>query len=49
MNDSGFWMICKISNLTEREALKTVTPSLAIMGITGLVIIMIAAKLLPLV
>ncbi len=49
MNDSGFWMICKISNLTEREALKTITPSLAIMGITGLIIIMIAAKLLPLV
>ena len=49
MNDSGFWLICRTSNLTEKEALKTVTPVLAIMGIVGLIVTMIAAKLLPLV
>ena len=49
MNDAGFWIICKLSNLTEKEALKTITPMLAIMGFTGLIIIIIGAKLFPLV
>ncbi|MEO6522906.1 MAG: SLC13 family permease [Mucilaginibacter sp.] len=47
MNDAGFWVVCRVSNLTEREALKTISPLLAIMGISGLIAIMIAAKLLP--
>lgn len=49
MNDSGFWIVCKMSNLTEQEALKTFSPLLTIMGITGLVVIMIGAKLFPLI
>jgi GntP family gluconate:H+ symporter len=49
MNDAGFWIICKLSNLTEKEALKTITPMLAVMGFTGLIIIIIGAKLFPLV
>nr|WKN39006.1 SLC13 family permease [Tunicatimonas sp. TK19036] len=49
MNDSGFWIVCKMSNLTEQEALKTFSPLLTIMGITGLIVILIAAKLFPLV
>ena len=49
MNDSGFWIVCKMSNLTEEEALKTFSPLLTIMGITGLIVILIAAKLFPLV
>jgi len=49
MNDPGFWIICKISNLTEKEALKTISPMLAIMGLTGLIVILVAAKFLPLV
>jgi GntP family gluconate:H+ symporter len=48
MNDSGFWIVCKMSNLTEQEALKTFSPLLTIMGITGLLVIMLAAKLIPL-
>ncbi len=48
MNDSGFWIVTKMSNLTEEEALKTFSPLLTIMGIAGLVVILIAAKLLPL-
>ncbi|GAB3004456.1 SLC13 family permease [Cyclobacterium sediminis] len=49
MNDSGFWIVCKMSNLTEKEALRTFSPLLTIMGIVGLVTIMIAAKIFPLV
>jgi GntP family gluconate:H+ symporter len=49
MNDAGFWIVCKISNLTEGEALKTIAPMQTIMGITGLVGILIAARLLPLI
>lgn len=49
MNDAGFWIICKMSNLTERETLKTFSPMLTIMGLTGLVVLMIAARLLPLI
>jgi len=47
MNDSGFWVVTKMSNLTEREALKSYSPMLAIMGFTGLVVIMIGAKFFP--
>jgi GntP family gluconate:H+ symporter len=49
MNDAGFWIICKLSNLTEKEALKTISPLLVVMGLTGLIVIMIGAFLFPLV
>lgn len=49
MNDAGFWIVCKISNLTEREALGTISPMQTIMGITGLIGVLIAARLLPLI
>lgn len=49
MNDAGFWIICKLSNLTEKEALKTISPLLVVMGLAGLVVILIGAKLFPLV
>lgn len=49
MNDSGFWVITKMSNLTEQESLKTFSVMTAIMGCTGLVVILIAAWLFPLV
>lgn len=47
MNDSGFWVICKMSGLTEREALRTVTPMNCLMGTAGLIAVMIGAWLLP--
>jgi GntP family gluconate:H+ symporter len=47
MNDSGFWVICKMSGLTEREALRTVTPLGCVMGLAGLIVTMIGAWLLP--
>jgi GntP family gluconate:H+ symporter len=49
MNDSGFWIICKMSGMTEAETIKHFSFQLAIMGIAGLIAIMIAAHLFPLV
>jgi GntP family gluconate:H+ symporter len=49
MNDSGFWVVTKMSNLTEKEALKTFTPMSIVMGCTGLVLILMAAQFIPLV
>jgi GntP family gluconate:H+ symporter len=49
MNDSGFWVICKTSGLTEKEGLRTFTPMNIIMGIVGLIVTMIGARLFPLV
>ena len=48
MNDSGFWVYKQMSGLTEMEALKTWTPLLAVLGITGYVATQIAAIVLPL-
>ena len=36
MNDSGFWVICKMSGMTESEGLKYVTPMTTLMGLVGL-------------
>jgi GntP family gluconate:H+ symporter len=49
MNDSGFWIICQASNLTERETLRTVAPMQSSMGIAGLLLTMLAAWLFPMV
>lgn len=48
MNDSGFWVICKMSGMTEGETLKTISPMVASMGIVGLIVTMIGATLFPL-
>ena len=45
MNDSGFWVISKMSGMTEKETLKALTPMATIMGLTGIIVTMIAAKL----
>ena len=49
MNDSGFWIICKMSGFTERETIRNFSYLLLLMGIVGLVATMIMAKLFPLV
>lgn len=49
MNDAGFWIMCKTSNLTEQEALKTIAPMQSLMGISGMILTVIAAKLFPLI
>ena len=47
MADSGFWVICQMSGLTESEGLRTVTPMTAVMGLAGLVATLLGAWLLP--
>ena len=49
MNDSGFWVVCTMSGMTETETLKTFSTVLSVMGLVGLVVIMILAKLFPLI
>lgn len=49
MNDSGFWIICKMSGFTERETIRNFSYLLLLMGIVGLIATMIMAKLFPLV
>ncbi len=47
MNDSGFWVICKISGMTDTEGLRLVTPMSILMGIVGLTVTLILATVLP--
>jgi len=47
MNDSGFWVISKMSGLTEAEMLKTNTIMGIIMASVGLIVCMLGAWLLP--
>jgi len=49
MNDSGFWIVAKMSGLSEMEALKSWTPMLAVLGVTTFVFTLLLAFLLPLV
>jgi GntP family gluconate:H+ symporter len=49
MNDSGFWIVGKMSGLTEAETLKTFSVMLTLMGIVGLVMTMVLARALPMV
>ena len=48
MNDSGFWIVAKMSGLSETEALKTWTPLLAMLGIISLVMTILLSFVLPL-
>ena len=47
MNDSGFWVISRMSGLTEKEMLKAQFPMVTLMGFTGIFVTMIAAKVFP--
>lgn len=49
MNDSGFWVVCKMSGMTEMETLKSWTMALVVMGLAGLPIIWLLTRVLPLV
>ena len=49
MNDSGFWVVAKMSGFTETEALKTWTVLLAALSLVGLIQVLIFSWLLPLV
>ena len=47
MNDSGFWVISKMSGMTESEMLKTNTIMGIIMALTGLIVCLIGSRVFP--
>lgn len=49
MNDSGYWIINKMSGMNEKETFRHFSILLLVMGLTGLIAVMILSKLLPLV
>ena len=49
MNDSGFWIVAKMSGLSETEALKTWTPLLVVLGCVSLTMTIILSMVMPLV
>lgn len=49
MNDSGFWIYAKMGYLTTEESLRTWTPCLAIVGLTGGIMSVFFAWLFPMV
>ncbi|MEX2216328.1 MAG: SLC13 family permease [Phycisphaeraceae bacterium] len=48
MNDSGFWVIGKMSGMTEGETFKTSSMIMIVMSVTGLIVVTLGAWLLPL-
>ena len=48
MNDSGFWVVTRMSGFTEREGLQTWTLLLAIIALVGLLEVMLLSWILPL-
>ena len=48
MNDSGYWVVCKMSGFTEKETLKTWTAQLAAMGVFGLFEVLVLIHIVPL-
>ncbi len=49
MNDSGFWIIGKMSGFTETETLKTASTMMVVEASVGLLATMVGAWLVPLV
>lgn len=47
MNDSGFWVITRMSGMTEGEGLKYITPMTTLMGVVGLFVTIAGAMLFP--
>jgi len=49
MNDSGFWVIGKMSGLTESETLKTFSAQISIEGTVGMLVVMGLSRVMPMV
>ena len=47
MNDSGFWVVCKMSGQTVKETLRNHTVVFTLMGFVGIALTLIAAWLFP--
>jgi GntP family gluconate:H+ symporter len=48
MNDSGFWVVGRLSGFTEKETLKTWTVVVSVNSVVGLLLCLVAARLIPL-
>lgn len=48
MNDSGFWIIGRMSGMEEKETFRYFSFMISLMGLAGLIVIMLAAMVLPL-
>ncbi len=49
MNDSGFWIISKMSGMTNKESIQHFSYLLTVMGFAGLISVMILSRLFPMV
>lgn len=49
MNDSGYWIITKMSGMNEKETVRHFSFLLLVMGLSGLIAVMALSKLFPLV
>ncbi len=49
MNDSGFWVVSRLSGMTEKETLKSFSVLLTIVSVVGLLVTLLGSRLLPLV
>ncbi len=47
MNDSSFWIICKMSGMTEKETIRNNSFLLVVMGVAGLLMSMVLAAIFP--
>ncbi len=47
MNDSGFWVVSRLSGFTERETLRTWTVLLSLISIVGVLFTLLLAALIP--
>ena len=47
MNDSGFWVVQRMSGFTEKETLKTWTVMLTAIGVAGIIQVMVMATVFP--
>jgi H+/gluconate symporter-like permease len=48
MNDGGFWLFCRLGGIKETDALQTWTVGLVFLGLSGLAVVLILSRLLPL-
>jgi GntP family gluconate:H+ symporter len=49
MNDSGFWVVNRLSGMTESETLKTWSLQVTADSVIGLIVTLTLSKLLPMV
>ena len=48
MNDGGFWLFCRLGGIKETDALKTWTVGLVFLGLSGLGVVLVLSRVLPL-